>query len=440
MIGAGPRPPDALVDVGGHRLHIMCAGAGFAGRGHHPCHRCVLGRVAEGSGRPGCPHGRVRVRPAGPGLERSGGRVAQCCGHGAGSPLPARDRAGCAAVGPRRPFHGRSCGLDVRAQYPDEVAGLALVDSSHPDRTAGSLLGGSRITAGGKLAEVALDFARPLGLRRLRQGQPGDAPGSLRAVIARPPGGREGTARDRTRSAARPAGPQEISASLPLAVISSSERDPGYPEGSRRQRGRSRFYEGWIQLQDELAELSADSVHVVAADAGHHLNRDDPELVARRSPISCGEHASRVARAADRRPTPATSQLLMAPRRPGRRLRGLFLPADTQAGKSILVSMRDSDSTITFRLRKSCCTPRPAPPHVLSAVSAHGLKDAGTWAGLDPADGGLTARLRPLGASPNAEGEPISQRPHCSRRGLSGSGPHRGCDVALECCNTALAQ
>lgn len=66
---------------------------------------------------------------------------------------------------------------------------------------------------------------------------------------------------------------------LPLAVISSSERDPRDPDGSKRQRARSRFYEGWIQLQRELAALSSDSIHVVAARSGHHVQRDDPELV-----------------------------------------------------------------------------------------------------------------------------------------------------------------
>ena len=62
-------------------------------------------------------------------------------------------------------------------------------------------------------------------------------------------------------------------------MISSSERDPRDPAGSNRQRARSRFYEGWIQLQRELAALSSDSIHVVAARSGHHVQRDDPELV-----------------------------------------------------------------------------------------------------------------------------------------------------------------
>jgi pimeloyl-ACP methyl ester carboxylesterase len=62
-------------------------------------------------------------------------------------------------------------------------------------------------------------------------------------------------------------------------LITSSKHAPGQPDGSRAQRARSRFYPGWAQLQDDLAALSTDSVHVVAASAGHYVHRDDPELV-----------------------------------------------------------------------------------------------------------------------------------------------------------------
>ena len=59
----------------------------------------------------------------------------------------------------------------------------------------------------------------------------------------------------------------------------SSERNPGLSEASREQRARSRFYPAWAALQNENAALSASSVHIVAQSAGHHVQRDDPELV-----------------------------------------------------------------------------------------------------------------------------------------------------------------
>jgi pimeloyl-ACP methyl ester carboxylesterase len=59
--------------------------------------------------------------------------------------------------------------------YPDEVVGLALVDSSHPEQQWRLPKTELRDHRGGQLAEAALDFARPLGRsacaprRRLRE-------------------------------------------------------------------------------------------------------------------------------------------------------------------------------------------------------------------------------------------------------------------------------
>ena len=60
-------------------------------------------------------------------------------------------------------------------QYPYEVAGLALVDSSHPEQSRRLAPAWRQDYRGGKLADVALDFAKPLGLRRIRQGPARDA-------------------------------------------------------------------------------------------------------------------------------------------------------------------------------------------------------------------------------------------------------------------------
>ena len=79
---------------------------------------------------------------------------------------------------------------------------------------------------------------------------------------------------------------------LPLAVISSSERDPRDPDGSKRQRARSRFYEGWIELQRELAALSSGSIHVVAARSqGTTCSGTTPNSSSARSPALCAARA-----------------------------------------------------------------------------------------------------------------------------------------------------
>jgi pimeloyl-ACP methyl ester carboxylesterase len=167
--------------------------------------------------------------------------------------------------------------------YPSEVVGLALVDSSHPeqaDRLAPAGLGDHR---GGKLVKVALDFAKPLGLRRMLRTLRHEPAGGARAAFALSSRSRRADAKELLtfdavcRQTGRAVGDV---GDLPLVVISSSEHDPRNPPGSRRQRLRSRFYtSGWMQLQEELAALSSDSVHVVAPNSGHHVHRDDPELV-----------------------------------------------------------------------------------------------------------------------------------------------------------------
>lgn len=188
------------------------------------------------------------------------------------------------AAGIRPPFiiAGHSIGGPVARMfthmYPDDVAGLALVDSSHPEQNRRLAPNWLMDYPGGKLAAVARDFANPLGLRRLHQGRTDDA----QAAFALSSRARRADAKEvlTINAVLRQTGriPGDLG-SLPLAVISSSERDPRDPEGSRAQRGRSRFYRGWIQLQGELAELSTDSTHVVAAASGHHVHRDDPDLV-----------------------------------------------------------------------------------------------------------------------------------------------------------------
>jgi pimeloyl-ACP methyl ester carboxylesterase len=170
------------------------------------------------------------------------------------------------------------------ARYPDEVAGLALVDSSHPEQRRHLPKIHLRDQRGGKLAEVALEFVRPLTLRRLRRGQSCGADGSedARARLALSARNRRAQAKELLtfhaicRQAASVCGDL---GDLPLAVITSSERDPSYRDGSQEQRNRTLFYPAWARLQADLAQLSACGTHTVAVNAGHHVQRDDPRHV-----------------------------------------------------------------------------------------------------------------------------------------------------------------
>ncbi len=166
--------------------------------------------------------------------------------------------------------------------YSDEVAGMVLIDSTHPGQVGRLQKAWLQDYRGGKLAEVALDYARPLGLRRAWSSLRSQAPASAEQVMALSSRARRAQAKELLafESICRQAGLiLGDLGDLPLTVITSSERAPAVPEDSRAQRVRSRFYPGWAQLQDELATLSADSAHIMAPCAGHHIQFDDPELV-----------------------------------------------------------------------------------------------------------------------------------------------------------------
>jgi pimeloyl-ACP methyl ester carboxylesterase len=168
--------------------------------------------------------------------------------------------------------------------YRGEVAGVALVDSSHPEQGLRLPRTHLRDRRCGKVAQAALAYAQPLGLRRALR--------DIRRVPRSGDGAPELALSSRYRRACvkellafnticRDAG--EAAGGLhavPLTVITSSEHDPRLAPGSKAQRARSIFYQQWAKLQSELAALSEDSVHVVAGHAGHHVQRDDPALVA----------------------------------------------------------------------------------------------------------------------------------------------------------------
>lgn len=277
------QPPGRLVDVDGHRMHINCVGDGTPTV-------VIIPALGASSAAWLAVQDALAAQTAVCMYDRPGLGWSDAVATWPTAAGMARELHGlleASQVAPPFVIAGHSMGGLVARMfthmYPDEVTGLALVDSSHPQqqrRVAPAWLQDYR---GGKLAEVALDFARPLGLRRvlsrLRQGPACDA----QAAFALSSRSRRASAKELLainsvcRQTARVAADL---GDLPLAVISSSERDPNYPDGSRGQRARSRFYRGWIQLQDELAALSAESVHVTAANAGHHVQRDDPDLVA----------------------------------------------------------------------------------------------------------------------------------------------------------------
>lgn len=206
-----------------------------------------------------------------------------------------------ARIAPPYVLAGHSLGglkvLIYTARHRENVVGLALIDSSHPDMherlpTDSPLISGRAEW----LLRAARSRLRPLGLVRLADDLGISQQASDQAGRSYPPEVADAARAFTLSSYDRRAVASELThvkrscdearacladlGSLPLAVVTSSEHDPHHAPGGPAARERSRWYVMWSVLQAEFAELSRNNSHTVAPRAGHYVHRDDPGLVA----------------------------------------------------------------------------------------------------------------------------------------------------------------
>jgi pimeloyl-ACP methyl ester carboxylesterase len=117
--------------------------------------------------------------------------------------------------------------------YPRDVAGIVLLDSSHPDQQA-------------RMGASPRNFPNPEGVDWIRSSDEARAAGSF--------------------------------GDKPLVVVTAGEH-----EGLTNALIARRLQREWLGLQNDLARLSSDSVHVVATQSPHYIqsNLGQPQLVIR---------------------------------------------------------------------------------------------------------------------------------------------------------------
>lgn len=269
-------PPGRLVDIGGRRLHL----------------------VSEGSGSP-----TVVIIPAVTDNVLGWMQVVHAATDDTGVCVYDRAGVGWSGPPPRGPVTTATMAEDLHAlltaasipgpyvlaghsmgglvarryhaRYPG-VAGMLLIDSSHEDQNNRDGWDGRRPL----LTRAAQRQLRILGVHRLaasigligglddtslaREVSPEHIPAARAIELSSRQ--RRATVRE-LMALARPHGEPEDLGALPLTVLTSAPRmDP-------------QSWDVWSQLQDELAALSTDSVHVRATKAGHYVHRDEPDLV-----------------------------------------------------------------------------------------------------------------------------------------------------------------
>jgi pimeloyl-ACP methyl ester carboxylesterase len=291
-------PPGELIDIEGNRLHLWRAGEGSP---------AVV--IATSLGEPG--HGWAEIQR----------RLAQHTtvvlydraglGWSDPGPWPTGKRIvddlhallDAARIPPPYVLVGHSVGgLHVRlyaARHPEQVAGLVLVDSSHPDQLhqLRERCGGWRFSRPWYWLQVAKFAFRPLGLARLRvslraryehgadippyprRGIPPEL-AEAAAAIGRSSRQRRADVREMLTFSSMAAEVARVVAGtpgslgwLPLTVITrGTEPAPPWPRNAEAV---------WQELQAELALLSERGIHLHAESGDHYVHRSDPDLVVR---------------------------------------------------------------------------------------------------------------------------------------------------------------
>jgi len=292
-------PPGELVDIDGRRLHLWRAGEGSP---------AVV--IATSLGEPAYGWAELQRRLA----QHTTVVVYDRAGLGWSDPGPWPTGTGkrivddlhallhAARIPAPYVLVGHSAGgLHVRlhaARHPEQVAGLMLVDASHPDQShrLRQRCGGWQLSRPAHWLRVAKRAFRPLGLARLRGSlraryghgadtadpQPGLPPELTEAAAAIGRSSRQRRAAVRemlTFSSVAAEAAQVVAGTpgslgrLPLTVITRGTKDPPpWPACAEAI---------WQELQVELALLSERGTHLHATSGDHFVHRSDPDLVAR---------------------------------------------------------------------------------------------------------------------------------------------------------------
>jgi len=267
--------PGQLVDVGAYRMHIDCTGQGTP-------------TVILESGLGDSFFSWQKVQPKIAQFTRVCSYDRAGLGYSDSSPHPRTSKVFAEELhtllhnaGIPAPYIlvGHSMGgFDVRlyaSLYRSEVAGMVLVDSSHPEQQKRLPPALNDMDASWLREQEFMAFTMPFGIPRLMGFCGPDA--EVRAAECNFHNGREGVAESKAISAsaaqAAKAGPL---GDMPLTVISEDPNNsqPDLPEDLVKPAS-----DAWQQMQDELAHLSTRGTHMIAKNSGHFIQFDRPDVV-----------------------------------------------------------------------------------------------------------------------------------------------------------------
>ena len=184
-----------------------------------------------------------------------------------------------AGISPPYVLVGHSMGgFDVRlfaSLYRSEVAGMVLVDSSHPEQQKRFPDALNDLDATWLREQEFLEFVMPFGLPRILGFCGDDA--EVRAAECNFHSVHESVAELKAiaKSAAQTGSTGSLG-DMPLAVLS---HDPDKPQPDLPEDLVKPANDAWSQMQKELVGLSSLSTQVIAKGSGHYIQLDRPDVV-----------------------------------------------------------------------------------------------------------------------------------------------------------------
>jgi len=271
------RPPGRMMDIGGYRLHLYCTGEGsptviLEAGGGNPWLSWYKAQRQVAQFTRVCSYDRAGLGWSDPSPKPRTTKVI------AEELLTLLHNAGIAG-----PFVlvGHSLGgMDVRmfaSQYPSEVVGMVLVDSSHPDQDDRFPPEARKLAAATKYVIRAMQIALPIGLPRLLTSRsvPKEVQPEFCAVFCRS----QFIAAVRAEAAAQDENSAQVRAlgtlgNMPLIVLSHDPDKVHFPGNLTEPVNRA-----WDKMQEEQAQLSSNGSHLIVKGSGHDIQIDKPEAV-----------------------------------------------------------------------------------------------------------------------------------------------------------------
>ncbi len=169
-------------------------------------------------------------------------------------------------------------GYDVRVYaglYRNDIAGIVLVDASHPDQEKRLPIELSGMEASWLREAEFLEFTMPFGIPRLLDLC--DENAAVRAVECNFHTAREGVNEMKAfRESAAQAAASGSLGDLPLVVLSHDPEKPAVELSADLVKPTN---DAWENMQEELAHLSSHGTQSIAKNSGHYIQMDRPDAV-----------------------------------------------------------------------------------------------------------------------------------------------------------------